>query len=327
MTILVTGGAGFIGSNFVCYWASRHPNDKIIVIDKLTYAGNLENLAGVNEQITFLKGDICDEKFVNSAMDGVHTVVHFAAESHNDRAILEPDIFLQTNIVGTHVLLKAALKFKINHFHHISTDEVFGSISLDSKQKWTEQSPYDPRSPYSASKASSDHLVRAYFHTYGLPITITNCTNNFGPKQFPEKLISLAITNLLQEKKVLIYGAGNQVRDWLYVDDHNKAVEIVLAKGEIGQTYLVGSSHREYTNLEVVKKIIQILGKSEEQIEFVVDRKGHDVKYAIDCSKIKDQLGWKPEHDFETSLQKTVSWYEKNESWWKHVQSGNYRKF
>lgn len=327
MKLLVTGGAGFIGSNFVHYWVENHPTDEVVVLDALTYAGNTENFATIKDKITFIKGDISDEAVVTKAMSGVDTVVHFAAESHNDRAIMEPDIFVRTNVLGTHTLLRVALKQNIKRFHHISTDEVFGHIELDSDEKWTETSPYDPRSPYSASKAASDHLVRAYHTTYGLPITITNCTNNFGPYMFPEKLLPVAITNLLEGKKVPIYGNGLQVRDWLYVKDHCRAIDLVLQKGKIGETYLVGSSHREYTNLEVIKMVLKIMGKSETEIEFVKDRPGHDAKYAIDASKIINELGWKPEHDFEDWLKIMVQWYVDNEVWWKNVKSGEYQKY
>lgn len=317
MKILVTGGAGFIGSNFVRYWTGEHPEDDIVVLDNLTYAGNEENLRGIEKEIQFFRGDICSESNVGKAMAGVDTVVHFAAESHNDRAIADPDVFVTTNVLGTHTLLRQALKMGIKRFHHISTDEVFGSLDLNSKEKWKENSPYDPRSPYSASKAGSDHLVRAYFHTFGLPVTITNCTNNFGSFQHLEKLIPLAITNLIGDKKVPVYGKGNQIRDWLYVRDHCRAIDLVLQKGKIGETYLVGSEHREYTNLEVVKMILKIMDKDESLVEFVDDRPGHDQKYAIDASKIKTELGWKPEHEFEYWLKETVKWYQENEAWWR----------
>lgn len=320
MKILVTGGAGFIGSNFVRYWTKKYPNDNLVVLDNLTYAGNEDNLKDLEKEIEFYRGDIGSEETVRKAMSGADTVVHFAAESHNDRAILDPDIFVTTNVLGTNALLRQALKLGVKRFHHISTDEVFGSLDLKVKEKWSEQSPYDPRSPYSASKAGSDHLVRAYFHTFGLPVTITNCTNNFGPYHFPEKLIPLAITNVLEGKKIPVYGNGQQVRDWLYVEDHCRAIDLVLEKGIIGNTYLVGSEHKEYTNLEVVEMILKILGKGGDQIEFVTDRPGHDQKYAVDSSKIKNELGWKPMHDFEFWLGKTVEWFQENEAWWKKLK-------
>lgn len=327
MKILVTGGAGFIGSNFVHYWLKRHPADSLTVLDKLTYAGNLENLAPVKEKFTFIKGDICDAGAVAQAMAGAEVVVHFAAESHVDRSIQDPEAFIKTNILGTHVLLQAALKHKVRRFHHVSTDEVFGQIELGSEEKWTEISPYNPRSPYSASKAGSDHLVRAYHTTYGLPVTLTNCSNNFGPYHFPEKFIPLAITNLLEGKKIPIYKPGNQVRDWLYVEDHCRAIDLVLEKGRIGETYLVGSQHREYTNLEVAQMILGLLGAGQDQIELVGDRPGHDVKYAIDAGKIKTELGWEPQADFETYLKTTIQWYKDNQAWWKNIKSGEYQKY
>lgn len=325
--ILVTGGAGFIGSNFIRYWLSKYPLDKLVVLDKLTYAGNLENLSGVLEKIDFFKGDICSEVDLNKAMQGVDAVVHFAAESHVDRSILGPDEFVNTNIVGTHQLLKTALKNNIKRFHHVSTDEVFGQIALDSQEKWTEKSPYNPRSPYSASKAASDHLVRAYFTTYGLPVTITNCSNNFGPYHFPEKFIPLAITNVLEGKKIPIYKPGNQVRDWLYVQDHCRAIDLVLKNGKLGETYLVGADHKEYTNLDVAKMILQLMGFGSEMIELVGDRPAHDVKYAINSDKIRKELGWKPEANFEDYLKETINWYKNNEVWWKNVKSGEYQEY
>jgi dTDP-glucose 4,6-dehydratase len=253
--------------------------------------------------------------------------VHFAAESHVDRSILEPDAFIKTNVLGTHVLLKVALKNQVKRFHHISTDEVFGMLPVDSQEKFTEQSLYQPRSPYAASKAASDHLVRAYNVTYGLPITITNCANNFGPYHFPEKFIPLAITNLLEDKKIPIYTPGNQIRDWLYVDDHCRAIDLVLQKGKVGDTYLVGSSHKEYSNLDVAKMICKLMGKGEDQIEFVKDRPGHDVKYAVDASKIETELGWKPQNEFEDWLKITIKWYQDNQDWWKRIKSGEYQKY
>ena len=260
-------------------------------------------------------------------MKGVNIVVHFAAESHVDRSIMEPAAFVMTNIVGTQVLLDAALKNNIKKFHHVSTDEVFGHLSLDDQEKFNENTPYDPRSPYSASKASSDHLVRAYHKTYGLPITITNCSNNFGPYQFPEKIIPLAITNVLEGKKIPIYGDGLYVRDWLYVEDHCRAIDAVLENGKTGETYCVGGLTQDINNLEVAKKIIKILGKDENMIFFVKDRPGHDRRYAIDWSKIKKELSWEPLHSFDEWLESTVNWYKKNEAWWKRVKSGEYKNY
>lgn len=312
MKLLVTGGAGFIGSNFAHYWVEKHPKDKIVVLDKLTYAGDLENLESIKDKVEFIKGDICESKDVSRAIKNCDLVVHFAAESHVDRSITGPDEFIKTNVLGTHTLLKQVLKSKIKHFHHVSTDEVFGQIPLNSTEKWTEESPYNPRSPYSASKAASDHLVRAYHNTYGLPITISNCSNNFGPRMFPEKFIPLAITNLLKGKKIPVYSPGNQIRDWLYVEDHCRAIELILQKGKVGQTYLVGATHKAYSNLEVAGLIAELMGKGQDQIELVKDRPGHDVKYAIDSTKIQKELGWKPLHNFEEELKATIEWYKEH---------------
>ena len=329
MKLLVTGGAGFIGSNFILYWMKNYPNDKIVNLDSLTYAGNLENLREVekNPNYAFIHGDICDVNIVEKAMDGISLVVNFAAESHVDRSIKEPSPFVMTNVVGTQVLLDQALKNKVKKFHHISTDEVYGSLDLTDPNKFSERTNYSPRSPYSASKAGSDHLVNAYFHTYGLPIAITNCSNNFGPYQFPEKFIPLAITNILEGKKVPVYGDGLYVRDWLYVEDHCRAIDLVLNKGKIGETYLVGGMTKDTSNLEVIKKILKIMGKDESFIEYVKDRPGHDRRYAVDWSKIQNKLGWKPEHDFGEWLEKTVQWYKENEKWWKDVKTGEYKKY
>ncbi len=323
MRLLVTGGAGFIGSNFILYWMREHPNDQIVNLDKLTYAGNLENLADVenNPRYAFIHGDICDREAVQKALRGVDVVVHFAAESHVDRSILEPAPFITTNIVGTYILLEAATKAVISRFHHVSTDEVFGSLKLGTLSKFSERTPYDPRSPYSASKASSDHLVRAYHETYGFPITITNCSNNFGPYHFPEKFIPLAITNILEGKKVPVYGDGLNVRDWLYVEDHCRAIDAVLSRGTAGETYCVGGLTDDINNLMVVQKILRIMGKGEDMIEFVKDRPGHDRRYAIDWTKIKTELGWQPQHDFDTWLERTIEWYKTHESWWKRIKS------
>ncbi|MBI4066332.1 dTDP-glucose 4,6-dehydratase, partial [Candidatus Gottesmanbacteria bacterium] len=300
-----------------------HPKDSIMNLDKLTYAGNLENLADVekNPRYTFIHGDICDPETVQKALTGVDVVVHFAAESHVDRSILEPAPFITTNILGTYTLLEAATKVKISRFHHVSTDEVFGSLELVSSSKFNERTPYDPRSPYSASKASSDHLVRAYHETYGLPVTITNCSNNFGPYHFPEKFIPLVITNILEGKKAPVYGDGLHVRDWLYVEDHCRAIDAVLTREGVGETYCVGGLTQDINNLTVVKKILAMMGKSEDMIEFVKDRPGHDRRYAIDWTKIQRELGWQPQHDFDTWLEKTIEWYESHESWWKPLKA------
>lgn len=322
MKLLITGGAGFIGSNFIRYWLKKHPKDNIINLDKLTYAGHLESTKDFssNKRYEFIKGNICNPKNVESAMRGVDYVVHFAAESHVDRSIVGPKVFIRTNVIGTQVLLDAALKHKISRFHHVSTDEVFGSLPLESKQKFKEDTNYDPRSPYSASKASSDYFVRAYHHTYGLSITITNTANNYGPFQDPEKFLPRFITNLIDGKKAPLYGDGKNVRDWLYVQDHCSAIEIVLKKGKSGETYLVGGMTKDINNLEVTKKLLKIFNKDESYIKFVKDRAGHDRRYSIDWSKINKELGWRPKHDFDTWLERTVFWYKKNEWWWRPLK-------
>ena len=319
MKILITGGCGFIGSNFILHILKKYQNYKIINLDKLTYAGNKKNLFSVEKdsRYKFVKGDICDKKIVNSLMGSVDAVVHFAAESHVDRSILHADEFVKTNVVGTEVLLDAALRCGKKRFHHISTDEVFGE--LGPKGKFSERMPYSPRSPYSASKAAADHFVRAYFHTYGLPITISNCSNNYGPFQFPEKLIPLFITNLIEGKKVPVYGKGQNVRDWIHVDDHNEGVDLILHKGKIGETYCLGGNS-EIKNIDITRRILKEFGVGSEMMEFVVDRKGHDFRYAIDFTKIKKELGWHPKHTFEEGLKETIAWYKKNERWWKMLK-------
>ncbi len=324
-TLLVTGGAGFIGSNFIHYWLKHHPQDKIINLDVLTYAGNLANLQDISNlpNYVFIEGDIGDEDLVNKIMDDVDVVVHFAAETHVDRSIKQPQLFLQTNILGTQTLLEAALKHKLKHFHHISTDEVFGALSLETTHKFNEKTGYDPRSPYSASKAASDHLVRAYGETYNLPYTITNCSNNYGPYQHPEKLIALTITNLLEEKSVPIYGDGKYVRDWLFVTDHCRAIEAVLEKSKNQKTYLVGGLTEDISNLEVVKLIIKLMNKSEDMIEFIQDRPGHDRRYAVDWSQIKQDLDWRPSVTLEEGLKKTIDWYKNNQAWWQNLKQKN----
>lgn len=320
MKMLITGGAGFIGSNFIHYWLKNHPDDQIVNLDALTYAGHLESLKDVedNDNYQFLKGDITNPDDVEKAMQGVDIVVHFAAESHVDRSVLDPLAFVKTNVLGTGILLEAALNAKVKRFHHISTDELFGHLGKDDPP-FNEDTKYAPRTPYSASKAGSDHLVRAYFQTYGLPVTITNCANNFGPFQDPEKLISRFITNLLSSQKVPLMGKGENIRSWIFVEDHNSGVEIVLQKGKIGETYCIGGE--EKTNLEVTKKILEILGMDESMIEFVEHRLGHDFRYAIDDSKLRG-LGWKPEHTFDEWLKETVEWYKQNEWWWKLLKQG-----
>jgi dTDP-glucose 4,6-dehydratase len=322
MKLLVTGGAGFIGANFIHYWLKNYSDDSIVNFDKLTYAGNLENLASVstNPHYQFVRGDIADKKAVSDVMKGIDIVVHFAAESHVDRSINEPSAFVMTNVIGTQVLLDAALEAKVKRFHHISTDEVFGALPLATAEKFSENTKYNPRSPYSASKAGSDHIVRAYYYTYGLPVTISNCSNNFGPYQFPEKLFPLAITNILEGKKVPVYGDGKYVRDWLYVEDHCRAIDLIIQRGKIGETYCVGGLTDDIDNLTVIKKILAYMKKDESSIEYVKDRLGHDRRYAVDWSKIKRELGWKPAYDFDTYLVKTIEWYKEHEDWWKKLK-------
>ncbi|MBI1834035.1 MAG: dTDP-glucose 4,6-dehydratase [Candidatus Andersenbacteria bacterium] len=319
--LLVTGGAGFIGSNFISYWLSQHPEDSITNLDALTYAGNEANLADVqdNSKYSFLKGNILDKEIVGRLVGEADIVVHFAAESHVDRSILGPEAFVETNVKGTFVLLDAVRQRKI-HFHHISTDEVFGALALDSAEKFTEATPYYPHSPYSASKAASDHLVRAYGDTYGLAYTITNCSNNFGPYQHPEKFIPRMITNLSDGQPVKVYGDGKYVRDWLHVLDHCRAIDAVLQSGKSGETYLVGGMSNDVNNLEVAKLLLQHMNLSEDKIEFVKDRPGHDRRYAVDWSRINKDLGWEPEHSFEEWLKETITWYQQNEAWWRPLK-------
>lgn len=327
MKLLVTGGAGFIGSNFVHHVLREHPEDEVVVLDLLTYAGNLENLkeAEGNPRFRFVKGDIADPEAVDPLVAECDAVVHFAAESHVDRSIMEPASFVRTNVLGTQVLLDAARRHGGKRFHHVSTDEVFGSLAPDDAP-FSETTPYDPRSPYSASKAGSDHLVRAYFHTYDLPVTITNCSNNYGPYHFPEKLIPLAITNLLEGKNIPVYGDGKQVRDWLHVEDHCRAIDLVLRKGRIGETYCVGGNG-ERENIWITRTLLDILGFGEDRIEFVKDRPGHDRRYAIDFSKIREELGWEPSVTLEEGLRQTVEWFKTHEEWGKDVKSGSYRDY
>ncbi len=330
MKLLVTGGAGFIGSNFIHYWLRVHPEDSIICFDKLTYAGNIENHAHIADdpRYTFIKGDITDRTAVDKVVKQVDLIVHFAAESHVDRSITGPEAFVRSNVLGTMVLLEAARAHGNKRFHHISTDEVFGALPLDSTMKFDEKTPYDPHSPYSASKAGSDHLVRAYYDTYGLPITITNCANNYGPYHFPEKLFPLAITNVLEGKKVPIYGDGLYVRDWLHVEDHCRAIDLVISKAKVGSTYCVGSMTQDVSNKEVIKKICEVMGVDfESTVEYIKDRPGHDRRYAIDWSKIHRDLGWRPLHTFDEWINLTVQWYKDNESWWKRIKSGEYAEY
>ena len=324
-TILVTGGAGFIGSNFIHYWLEKYPHDKLINLDVLTYAGNPDNLRSVenNPNYKFIKGDICNYDLVNAIVGHVDLIVHFAAESHVDRSVLGSKEFVRTNVEGTRVLLEAAKNNGGVRFHHVSTDEVYGHLGADDKP-FTEKTCYRPRSPYSASKAASDHLVRAYFATHKLPITISNCSNNYGPYQFPEKLIPLFVTNLIQGKKVPVYARGLNVRDWIHVDDHNRGVDMIIHNGKIGETYCLGGGN-EQRNIDITKKILRIMGQGDEMIEYVADRPGHDLRYAIDYSKAKNELGWEPQISFEKGLEGTIEWYRRNEDWWKRILSGEYQ--
>ncbi len=317
--LLVTGGAGFIGSNFIHYWLKKYPRDSIVNLDKLTYAGHLENLRDIakNPRYTFIKGDITNKDDVERAIKGVDMVVHFAAESHVDRSIEDPMIFAKTNVLGTCVLLDACLRHARKRFHHVSTDEVYGELGINDP-KFNENTPFNPRSPYATSKAASDLMVKNYYTAYGLPITITNCANNYGPYQDPEKLIPRFITKVLSNTKVPLMEKGENIRSWLAVEDHCQAIDIVLKKGKIGETYCVGGE--EKTNLEVTLKILKALGKDQSWIDSVWDRAVNDFRYALDDAKIR-KLGWKPEHDFEHWLTKTIEWYKENVWWWKLIIS------
>ncbi|SES68979.1 dTDP-glucose 4,6-dehydratase [Thalassotalea agarivorans] len=354
-TLLVTGGAGFIGANFALYWLEKYPADSVIVLDALTYAGNRANLASVenNENFEFVHGNICNTELVTSLLKNkqVNTIVHFAAESHVDRSITGPDAFIETNILGTYSLLKAAKQVWIDEpkaegktviphrFHHVSTDEVYGTLS-PTDPAFTEDTPYAPNSPYSASKAASDHLVRAYHHTYDLEVTTSNCSNNYGPYHFPEKLIPLIITNVLKDKPLPIYGDGQQIRDWLYVEDHARGIDLVLKKGRIGENYNIGG-HNEWANIDIVKLVCKLMNEAfaldqqltakypdaisainnsaESLITYVEDRAGHDRRYAIDATKTNLELAYKPKESFESGIHKTVNWYLNNDNWWNNL--------
>ncbi|KPL01316.1 MAG: dTDP-glucose 4,6-dehydratase [candidate division Zixibacteria bacterium SM23_73_3] len=327
MKILVTGGAGFIGSNFIRYILLKYPNYHIVNLDKLTYAGNLDNLSDIenHSNYQFFKGDICNFELVNRIVgDGVDAIVHFAAESHVDRSIYDPGIFVKTNVLGTQVLLESALKFKIDKFIQISTDEVYGSLGKEGSS--VESSSLLPNSPYSASKASADLLVRSYFETFRLPAIITRCTNNYGPYQFPEKLIPLFITNALQDLSLPIYGDGLYVRDWIYVEDHCKALDTVLHQDKVGEIYNIGGKN-EKTNLEITDLILKELNRSKSLVKHVKDRPAHDRRYSLDCSKIGAELGWKPDTPFEEGISKTVNWYVSHQGWWQKIKSGEYLKY
>lgn len=356
--LLVTGGAGFIGVNFVHYWLAQHPSDRVVVLDALTYAGNPASLlpAVGNANYRFVHGNICDQSLVERVLreEGIDTLVHFAAESHVDRSITGPDAFIETNVVGTHVLLKAAKAVWFDAagawpadvlFHHVSTDEVYGSLTPEAPA-FTEETPYAPNSPYAASKAASDHLVRAYHHTYGMPVTTSNCSNNYGPYQFPEKLIPLMLVNALQGKALPLYGDGRNVRDWLYVDDHCRGIELVIDKGRRGETYNIGGNN-EWHNVDIVQLLCRLLderfaadadlcrrfpqapaatgGSTEQLIAYVTDRPGHDRRYAINADKARHELGYVPQETFESGIRRTLAWYLDNEAWWRGIMDGSYR--
>ncbi|MBU1034613.1 dTDP-glucose 4,6-dehydratase [Patescibacteria group bacterium] len=319
MKLLVTGGAGFIGTNYVYYVLRTHSNDSVVVYDALTYAGNLENLKSLelDPRFRFIKGDICDRKLLETVVPMVDAVVHFAAESHVDRSIQDAADFVRTNVLGTQVLLDVCRVHNVR-LHHISTDEVFGALGMSGV--FDENTPYDPRSPYSASKAASDHLVRAAWHTYRQPVTISNCTNNYGPYHFPEKIIPLFITNLLEGKKVPLYGNGMNIRDWIYVEDHCRGIDMVLRKGKLGQTYLFGGRN-ERSNLELTELILFEMGFGKDMIQLVDDRLGHDFRYAVDISRSEKELGWHPETPFLHGLRKTIEWYRTNQEWWERIKN------
>lgn len=331
MNIIVTGGAGFIGSNFIFHMLKEHMEDRIICMDKLTYAGNLSTLAGVmdNPKFRFVKMDICNREAVYGLFEEEHPdmVVNFAAESHVDRSIENPEIFLQTNIIGTSVLMDACRKYGIQRYHQVSTDEVYGDLPLDRPDLFfTETTPIHTSSPYSSSKAGADLLVLAYHRTYGLPVTISRCSNNYGPYHFPEKLIPLMIINALHDKPLPVYGDGLNVRDWLYVEDHCRAIDLILQKGKVGEIYNVGG-HNEMRNIDIVKLICKELGKPESLITHVTDRKGHDRRYAIDPTKIHNELGWLPETRFADGIKKTIKWYLENQLWWENIVNGEYQGY
>lgn len=331
MNILVTGGAGFIGANFVYLELDKHPEDRIVCVDKLTYAGNLETLkeAMKHDNFRFVKADICDRKAMLDLFEEekFDIVVNFAAESHVDRSIENPEIFLQTNILGTQVLMDASRKFGVKRYHQVSTDEVYGDLPLDRPELFfTETTPLKTSSPYSSSKAGADLLVNAYHRTYGLPTTISRCSNNYGPYQFPEKLIPLMIANALAEKPLPVYGEGLNVRDWLYVEDHCKAIDLIIRNGKVGEVYNIGG-HNEMKNIDIVKIICKTLGKSDDLIVHVKDRLGHDMRYAIDPAKIHAELGWLPETMFADGIKKTIEWYLNNKEWWERIISGEYQNY
>lgn len=319
MKLLVTGGAGFIGSNFVHYTLRNRPEYDIVVLDKLTYAGNTANLPLENNKLTFTEGDICDVDLVNKLVSETDIVVHFAAESHNDNSIRDPRPFIDTNIIGTFNILEAVRKHD-KRLHHVSTDEVFGDLELDDPNRFTEETPYNPSSPYSASKAGSDHLVRAWIRTFGLKATISNCSNNYGPRQHIEKFIPRQITNILSGIKPKLYGTGEQVRDWIHVDDHNEAVHLIIDKSLIGETWIIGADNDHVNNKAVIEMICELMGKGSDWYDHVNDRPGHDMRYAMDSSKLRRELGWTPQYTdqdgMKNGLLQTIEWYKNNESWW-----------
>ena len=331
MKMIVTGGAGFIGSNFVQYEVKNHPEDEIINLDLLTYAGNLESVKPVENapNYRFVRGDIADREFIFRLFEEEKpdVIVNFAAESHVDRSIEDPGIFLQTNIIGTATLMDACRKYGIQRYHQVSTDEVYGDLPLDRPDLFfTEETPLHTSSPYSSAKASADLFVMAYHRTYGLPVTISRCSNNYGPYHFPEKLIPLVISRALNDEEIPVYGKGENVRDWLYVTDHCSAIDLVVRKGREGEVYNIGG-HNERTNLEVVKTILKALNKPESLIKYVTDRPGHDLRYAMDPTKIETELGWKPEYTFDTGIPVTIQWYLDNKDWWEHIVNGEYTKY
>ena len=331
MKIIVTGGAGFIGSNFIFYMLKKYPDYEIICVDKLTYAGNLSTLKGImdNHRFRFVKLDICDREGIYQLFEEElpSMVVNSAAESHVDRSIENPSVFLETNIMGTAVLMDACRKYGIQRYHQVSTDEVYGDLPLNRPDLlFTEETPIQASSPYSSSKAAADLLVLAYHRTYELPVSVSRCSNNYGPYHFPEKLIPLVIVNALNDKPIPVYGTGENVRDWLYVDDHCKAIDLILHQGRVGEVYNIGG-HNEMSNIDVVKTICNRLGKSHSSIAYVTDRKGHDMRYAIDSTKIQNELGWFPETRFSEGIQKTIQWYLENKDWWETIISGEYRNY
>lgn len=331
MKILVTGGAGFIGGNFVHYMVKKYPEHTIVNLDKLTYAGNLETCKDLEsyDNYKFVKGDITDRNFIEELFqdEKLDVVVNFAAESHVDRSIESPEIFVHTNVAGTMILMDACIKFGVHRYHQVSTDEVYGDLPLDKPELFfTEETPLHTSSPYSSSKAAADLFVQAYHRTYGLPVTISRCSNNYGPYHFPEKLIPLMITSALADKPLPVYGTGENVRDWLHVYDHCVAIDLILQKGVVGEVYNVGG-HNERTNLDVVKTVLDLLNKPHSLITYVEDRKGHDRRYAIDSSKLVKDLGWEPKYNFNTGLEETVKWYLENQGWWENILSGDYQEY